>query len=436
MPRLPIPLSVGISDPTRRKVLAGRLGPMGFVPVPAAGVAGGNVAGLDDVKLQPGSAISVPLVTGDQDWTAIGTVTEVVDGHVLAFGHSFFGEGESNWAMGPAYVHTVIPTFNSFKIGSTIRLTGATYRDEQTALVGKKGLEVEMMPLTVRMRRAEVGRSQVFRYKVARDPAFTGMLTFALISESFASYALAPEHHHVAYRVTVDYGDFGRYAVENVSPSTQASWPASDTARPVLALSNNGFDEPRYPRGVEVEMVVRSGEISQSLEKLRLDSSVVRPGQTLRGELTLRPWRGPRRIEPVSMEIPENLPDGQYELAVTGMLDHLSLLTRFKPHLFDPDDAEQLLAGIQRVNGKSSKQLYLHLQLPEGGTAIGVKELPNLPASRAAILAEAPVMDVRPYQGLLTESIDVDYLPSGGVTASFTVQRQTDQATLDQKERK
>ncbi len=436
IPRLPIPLAMGISDASRRQALSRSLEPMGFLPVPAAGLSAGSARELKDVSLQPGSAISVPLVTGDQDWTAVGTVTDVVDGHVLAFGHSFFGEGKSSFPMGPAYVHTVIPTFNSFKIGSTIRITGATYRDESVAVVGRQDLRCEMIPMTLRYRDDSIDREQTFRYRIVKDPSFSGMLSFALVSESFVSYTAPPEHHHVLYKVTADYGDFGTYSVENISGSVGPAWAASDLSRAVGALSDNAFAEPRYPRSIEVEVEVREGEISSALEELRLDSSLVQPGQTLTGTLKARPFREEPTSQRVSMQIPEDLPPGKYVLAATGLLEHLALQTRAMPHLYNPENERQLFEAIQRINAPGSQKLYLHLQRPEGGVALGAKALPKIPQSRASILAEASLPDVRTFQSLLTRTMDVDYLPEGNVTAEFTVQKHPDQAPLVGKERK
>src|SRR6185436_6791526 len=72
--------------------------------------AGGAIAAAmgPPAKLEPGSAIAVPLMTGDMDMTAIGTVTEVLNDRVLAFGHPFFSEGEVTLPMGSGYIHTVI----------------------------------------------------------------------------------------------------------------------------------------------------------------------------------------------------------------------------------------------------------------------------------------------------------------------------------------
>ena len=44
-------------------------------------------------KMEPGSALCVPLLTGDVEMTAVGTCTEVLGDRCFGFGHPFNNEG-------------------------------------------------------------------------------------------------------------------------------------------------------------------------------------------------------------------------------------------------------------------------------------------------------------------------------------------------------
>ena len=105
--RLPVPIAVSGLSADSIASMAKVLAPAGFLPVQSGGAGQGD-ANADAVKLEPGSAIAVPLVRGDADWSAVGTVTEVIGDRVLAFGHSFYAEGEASYPMGTAYIHTVV----------------------------------------------------------------------------------------------------------------------------------------------------------------------------------------------------------------------------------------------------------------------------------------------------------------------------------------
>jgi len=90
----------------------------GLVPL-QAGVAGGmSEAGSEAAKLEPGSVLAVPLLSGDLDMTAVGTCTEVLGNHVWGFGHAFNNEGPVSMPMGSGQISAVIANLQtSFKLG-------------------------------------------------------------------------------------------------------------------------------------------------------------------------------------------------------------------------------------------------------------------------------------------------------------------------------
>ncbi len=97
------------------------LSPMGMVTIPVGGMPPTDTAPAEQTTLVPGGAVSIVLASGDADITAVGTVTDVQDGRVLAFGHEFLAGGDVTFPMGPAFVHTVISgLIDSFKLGSAL----------------------------------------------------------------------------------------------------------------------------------------------------------------------------------------------------------------------------------------------------------------------------------------------------------------------------
>ncbi|MCP4379024.1 MAG: hypothetical protein GY794_22975, partial [bacterium] len=120
--------------------------PFGMVPMQSGQPGAAELADCKNAKLIPGGGISVALATGDSDLTAIGTVTDVVGDKVMAFGHSFFAAGATELPMGPAYIHTIISgRSSSFKMGSSLKMTGTITRDETTAIAGQIGRKTKMI---------------------------------------------------------------------------------------------------------------------------------------------------------------------------------------------------------------------------------------------------------------------------------------------------
>ena len=125
-----------------------------------------------EAKLERGSAIGVPIVSGDLDMAAIGTVTEIIDGRVFAFGHEFNGEGGVDLPMGVGYIHTVIPNVGmSFKLGTLLHNDGAIYSDDSVAIAGKIGRVPATIPVGVTVVTPERSTPQTYHYQVTRSPA-------------------------------------------------------------------------------------------------------------------------------------------------------------------------------------------------------------------------------------------------------------------------
>ena len=115
----------------------------------AAGEAGAARAAAS--PLRPGSPLSVPLIMGDWDAAATGTVTDVLpDGTVLGFGHPMMGMGTTAMPMATGEVHFVMPRQDiSFKQSSSRRVVGTLRRDAAAGVAGGAGVDFDTAALRV-----------------------------------------------------------------------------------------------------------------------------------------------------------------------------------------------------------------------------------------------------------------------------------------------
>ncbi|MBD3348186.1 MAG: hypothetical protein GF400_03185, partial [Candidatus Eisenbacteria bacterium] len=112
---MPLPLVVSGAGTSVPDAAAALLSELGFAPVQGISAGGEGKAG----ELVPGSSVGVRFVGGDMNWTAVGTLTHVEDGRVLAFGHPVFGAGAVELPLVGAHVHAVLPLVSvSFKYAS------------------------------------------------------------------------------------------------------------------------------------------------------------------------------------------------------------------------------------------------------------------------------------------------------------------------------
>src|SRR5438270_12985508 len=120
---------------------------------PTQGVSGGgriSAAMGARSALQPGSMISVQLLTGDLSMGADGTVTHIDGGRVYAFGHRFLAVGSTDLPFARSEVLTLLPSINtSFKISAPRELMGAISLDHNTAISGELGRRAAMVPVSI-----------------------------------------------------------------------------------------------------------------------------------------------------------------------------------------------------------------------------------------------------------------------------------------------
>lgn len=427
---LATPLMVsGLSERTLAEV-SEPLKLAGLLPVQSGRAA--SLPAEADLNLVPGSALSVLLITGDIDISAIGTVTDVVGEKVLAFGHSLLAEGDVELPMGPAYVHTVVPNLLiSFKLGSAGSPTGALVRDERVGVSGFIGRKAAMVPMNVSIDWTAEGRSQSFHYELANHRIFTPLLAGLAMIDSTYGWRNLPPQHTVRYRLDIDFGRLGRYRAENVSSGTAAAKPLEDLLRPLLAMLNNPLGPPATIESIDLHVTVEPADTTADILELRLDGDVYMPGEQITGQLTVKPFRQAKRTISVSFRLPSDLPDGSYRLTACDWSYDIEEMMYEMPQRFDPRNPTELLRSIQLLAEPRGNRVYLRLPLGREGLAIRSSELPDLPASRRDILAQAGgESDTKDFSQSLVRSDATDFVLSGSASAQFQVQRKPKEIIL------
>ena len=146
---LATPLMTSGMSPRVFEQLAPRFREAGLIPL-QAGIGGSAPAGNGDDKLAPGSVLAVPLLTGDMEMTAIGTVTEVIGNRVWGFGHPFNNEGPISLPMGSGVINGVIANLNtSFKLGSLTQTRGTLTTDGSVGVAGESGAGPAGVPIDI-----------------------------------------------------------------------------------------------------------------------------------------------------------------------------------------------------------------------------------------------------------------------------------------------
>ncbi|MCW8985192.1 MAG: hypothetical protein OQK55_07610 [Thermoanaerobaculales bacterium] len=278
---------------------------MGWVAAAGGGPSDARVIS----EVTPGSMVAAVMVDGDVTLAAGGTVTEVRDDRLWAFGHPSLGAGSTSMPLSQAGVVAVLPNLmNSFKFFTIGEQIGAIVADRRDGILGRLGAEAPMVPISVTV------DGHTYSYRSVRHPVLMPLLTGYLAQASQGARGRSFGEQTVAVQVSVHYPGDQVAAVSATVASLQASAEASAfTAAVVAYFEGSAFEGP------EIESVAISLETVERLEAATIldiipERRVVWPGDELAVRFRLRPYRGAEESHILKVRIPEGTPEGHLDL--------------------------------------------------------------------------------------------------------------------------
>ncbi|MCG3180003.1 MAG: hypothetical protein BIFFINMI_02357 [Phycisphaerae bacterium] len=419
---LATPLMVSGGSEQAMALLRQKLSGSGFVAVRSGGASGEDPR-MADAKLAAGTTITIPLMSGDMDISALGTVTAVVGDRVLAFGHPMFGEGPVNLPMATGIVHTFISSYDSsFKMGSAGPVVGAVRRDESFSILGVKEQVPYMSPVTVKVR-SWTGDEKTYHYKIADEWYFSPRMAMLALYSSVTADHGEPRDQTLYYSGTIRFKGFEPYRFKGVT--TSAYEAAYKVAMPIDAMLNNMWGKGLV-ESIDLDVEVVNEDRSGGLERARLENSTLAPGEDAVIYLTMRRYRKPKVERTLRVKLPADLPDGSYRLMLLDAEDYGDLVMSHNPRLFRPENMTEMLATFTEMAQPQNDTYYVVLTLPEGGLVSRDQRFPELPGSRVLMLQQAGRYDLMPFQKdrVWPESMGMPVM--GSTAFQITVDRDKD----------
>ncbi len=382
-----------------------------FKPLGLMVVAGGGSGSSTDVsdnkaQLVPGSCLTVPLVSGDINLAVSGTVTEVRGDKVYGFGHSYLGYGPVDLPMATGKVHTIVSNiYRSFKLTSVLEDVGALTVDESMAVFGQIGAKAKTIPLTIRIDRYNDTEKRLYNCRVANNRMLTPMLLqSAVIGAAFQLGALPPDHM-IEYKVAIGLENDKSIKFQNVSTARGVNELIIESAGSVAMLMNNPYEEIDI-QSVDYDIRIVPKSIISHIWSLDLSGSKFKAGENIYIEVIVESVLAGKKRYKCSLEIPEDLAPGKYDLTVCGAMDYERFLVKSAPYKFIAQNASALIEALNYSLSVDRDKLYFILSLPPGGIALEQAELPDLPATKALILQNAKrTLQIRPYQHWIEKSL-------------------------------
>ena len=315
---LDTPLMVAGFTPQALKWLGEKVKPLNLVPFAVGASPESAVYG----SLQPGSALAAELVRGDVSVGAIGTVTYVEDGKILAFGHPFLRRGGSSYFLSQAYIFTTVPSLESgFKLGSAGPMVGKIAQDRGAGIAGEVGAYPNIVPVRVHVMDKDLQRQQDAGLQVVQDEKLTPLLATAavynVVDKTLDRQGAGTAK--VRFEISAP-GVPGDVVVrENMfySPANIGETAMGELFEGLNLLAGNSFQALTL-FDVNVQIEVEEERKTAVITQAKAVQASVKPGEKAQIQITLKPYRGENIIRTVNYEVPKTQPEGNLSLLVRG----------------------------------------------------------------------------------------------------------------------
>jgi hypothetical protein len=366
---------------------AGDLRKLGIQPI--AGVSGGSslspMAESNGDTLTPGSSVNVELVRGDFTIDAAGTVTYRDGDRIYAFGHPFLSSGVTSWPMAESSVITVVPNVNnSFKLATGGNLVGSINQDRSTGIFGQLGSQPRMIPVHITVHTSR-DKTEKYNFEIVCDtflsPLLMKLTTFAAVTAT--ERQLGSQTINLVGHISVD-GQPDIVLNNAFSAANGAIFQAvAAVERPLAVLMNSGFEKLSI-KGIDVDVTSSDSRSSGTLNRLWVDKTEVRRGETVEVQAFARNDNGTEFVERIPLTIPSDAPIGPLVIMVGDGASMNQTEARGQGADFVPKDLGQLVRAMNKL--KKNNRLYVRIVRSGGGAIVNSEEMPTLPPSVLATL--------------------------------------------------
>ena len=347
---------------------------------PQQGVSGGAnpPEALGDPRtLEPGSMISVHLMSGDLNVNADGTITAVDGDKIYAFGHRFMATGPTDLPFARAEVLALLPNLaNSFKISQATEWMGAITADRDTAISGIVGRRASVAPVEIR-----VGKND-YHMNVARDPILTPLVAQMAVFSAIDSTERSVGAATYAVRGRADF-EGGTVKFDNVYSGdvNTATMAALGVATPLSYALTSGFDALRL-KSVTLEIAATETHSQMQISDAFAPRQA-HPGDDVEISVVFSGENGVETLKKTHYRVPVGAPAGLMYLTVSDASS--ANLFEFQGTLtVAPRSPAQVLGLLNALRPNTSA--YLRVWRADGVYTVEGRDLPSPPASVAVIL--------------------------------------------------
>jgi len=206
------------------------------------------------------------------------------------------------------------------------------------------------------------------------------------------------------YKVSLGIEGAGTIAFENISTGQGISDVFIETVNSIRLLMNNPFRRVGI-ESIDIEIRIKPENVASHIWSVQVLDSTIKAGEPLDIEVILESVLSPKRRLRYSIDVPENLEPGEYNLIVCGGSEYLRFLNQAVPHRFAATNFKTLIEAMKEILSVERDRLYCILVLPAGGIVLERAELDDLPDTKVLILGDSKrALDAQPYRHWIERS--------------------------------
>ncbi len=342
-------------------------------------------------RIEPGSMISVQLLSGDWSISADGTVTYVDGQKVYAFGHQFLHVGPTELPFAKSDVIAVVPALNSsFKLCVPREWAGTILSDRTTAIAGLQGRTTNTIPLTISVHGVN-SSAHDYHFQVANDQLLTPFIAqMAIFSTIDATQrTVGAGTLRLSGRVEFDNG-LPPLVVQDIYISDSGlAQQASVDAVVTLGFVMGGEFRDVHVRQISYDVQMQNTKRQVRIAQMWASKHEVRPGESIDVTALLEGQNGLELTRTATYQVPVGATAGPLNLTFSdanGMnAPEFAGLAQSQLH-----SATELIDTINKFRGSEAAYLRVWRQQPAftiSGPLPG-GEISNPPPSVMLVLAD------------------------------------------------
>lgn len=384
------PMFVSSASPATARLLHGFFASRGVELMSAgslSGSGGGSGPAEEAPEIENGSALGVPLLSGDMSLAGVGTVTYRKGNKLIAFGHPMFFKGGTSAPMAQAYILGFMQSYErSFKLGDVRDVVGTIDQDRLFAIGGKLGESPSRVPITVQVRGSGCSRPRTYHFSCWKNREYVPTMSASAAQEAYsASVAEGGDlTAKVAYDVKLADGRLIHKEFFESDRGSVISQPISAMLFDMFLLEENPFHEADI-KSIEMTVDVTPGVHQDQLVSTRLEHATCRPGDRVNVVGRFRPWHGEEYERSFGMDLPRDLAPGNYVLHLTDSQGAMRVERANHPCCYAPRDFDGVVGLIQNSD-ISDDELRLYLFEPATDLNINGFAMDRLPVSMGAMM--------------------------------------------------